>query len=151
MNFSTDLPKSSPMVNYIVASAIRSSRSTPGKLRDLPCFRMHAVVLKDTGNFLAVTSSKADSAERRQRTDTVPHQAGGRHLRRLPQSEASLHRRDREQRESGQQPNCSGQVLEHSPPQPRQASSRILLRQSCRYFKGPRYTSAEERYSDGKG
>eukprot|EP00826_Nyctotherus_ovalis_P016248 TRINITY_DN1468_c0_g3_i1.p1 TRINITY_DN1468_c0_g3~~TRINITY_DN1468_c0_g3_i1.p1 ORF type:complete len:196 (-),score=25.44 TRINITY_DN1468_c0_g3_i1:207-794(-) len=50
MNFSTDLPKSSPMVNYIVASAIRCSRSTSGKLRDLPCFRMHVVVLKDAGN-----------------------------------------------------------------------------------------------------
>jgi hypothetical protein len=49
MNFSTDLPKSDPIVSYIVASAIWSSFPTPGKVRKVPCFRMHAVILKDRG------------------------------------------------------------------------------------------------------
>jgi len=49
MNFSTDLPKSDPIVSYIVASAIRSSLPTSGKVKKIPCFRMHAVMLKNTG------------------------------------------------------------------------------------------------------
>lgn len=41
MNFPTDLPKSKPMMNYTVASALKSSSTR------LPLFRMHAVILKD--------------------------------------------------------------------------------------------------------
>ena len=49
MNFTTDLPKSNPLVSYIVASAVRCDKFFPGKESEGPCFRMHAVVLKDIG------------------------------------------------------------------------------------------------------
>ncbi len=48
MNFSTDLPKSKPIVSYIVASAMRCTKYLPGEPKEGPCFRMHAVVLKDS-------------------------------------------------------------------------------------------------------
>ena len=47
MNFSTDLPKSKPMVNYIVASAMKSARFRMVGTKEGPCFRMHAVILKN--------------------------------------------------------------------------------------------------------
>ena len=47
MNFSTDLPKSNPLVTYIVASAVECSYSTKAKEKKLPCFRMHAVILSN--------------------------------------------------------------------------------------------------------
>lgn len=46
MNFSTDLPKSCPMVSYIVASAMKCTKYFPGSSKEGPCFRMHAVILK---------------------------------------------------------------------------------------------------------
>lgn len=49
MNFSTDLPKSKPLVTYIVASTMKSADVFPDNSKDLPCFRMHAVVLKFKG------------------------------------------------------------------------------------------------------
>jgi len=50
MNFTTDLPKGNPIVTYIVASAIKCSKFFPQAESQTPCFRMHAVVLKDAGN-----------------------------------------------------------------------------------------------------
>lgn len=47
MNFSTDLPKGSPVVTYIVASAVKSDNLVCKESRSKPSFRMHAVVLKD--------------------------------------------------------------------------------------------------------
>ena len=49
MNLSTDLPKSNPMVTNIVASAMKSSKTTLTNEKEGPSFRMHAVVLKDIG------------------------------------------------------------------------------------------------------
>ncbi len=48
MNFTTDLPKGRPLVSYIVASAIKCAKYFPKEANEGPCFRMHAVVLKDT-------------------------------------------------------------------------------------------------------
>ncbi len=47
MNFTTDLPKGNPIVKYIVASAVKCAKYFPDAQREGPCFRMHAVVLKD--------------------------------------------------------------------------------------------------------
>jgi len=63
MNFSTDLPKSNPLVSYIVASAMKCSRSTSNKIKaidgskfkEIPCFRMHAVILKHKRIFCLLT------------------------------------------------------------------------------------------------
>ncbi len=49
MNFTTDLPKSSPIVSYIVASAVKCEKFFPGCEKEGPCFRMHAVILKNKG------------------------------------------------------------------------------------------------------
>jgi len=49
MNFSTDLPKSKPLVTYIVASTMKPSDPLPDNTKEIPCFRMHAVVLKLKG------------------------------------------------------------------------------------------------------
>jgi hypothetical protein len=48
MNFTTDLPKCKPIVSYIVASAIKNPKYFPEAAHEGPCFRMHAVVLKDS-------------------------------------------------------------------------------------------------------
>ncbi len=45
MNFTTDLPKRSPKVTYIVASAVRSEKFFPDCKNEGPSFRMHAVIL----------------------------------------------------------------------------------------------------------
>jgi len=50
MNFSTDLPKSSPLVSYIVASAMKCTKYLPSTPKEGPSFRMHAVVLKNASN-----------------------------------------------------------------------------------------------------
>lgn len=50
MNFTTDLPKNQPLVTYIVASAVRCEKYFPESQGEGPCFRMHAVILKDRGN-----------------------------------------------------------------------------------------------------
>jgi hypothetical protein len=47
MNFSTDLPKRKPLVQYIVASAVRCEKLFPEGSKAGPIFRMHAVILKD--------------------------------------------------------------------------------------------------------
>ena len=47
MNFTTDLPKGNPIVKYIVASAVKCAKYFPEAQHEGPCFRMHAVVLKD--------------------------------------------------------------------------------------------------------
>ena len=52
MNFTTDLPKSCPIVSYIVASAVKCDKFFPGCEKEGPCFRMHAVVLKNKGRRL---------------------------------------------------------------------------------------------------
>jgi len=49
MNFTTDLPKGQPLVSYIVASAIQCAKYFPEAVNKGPCYRMHAVVLKDNG------------------------------------------------------------------------------------------------------
>ena len=49
MNFTTDLPKSKPLVSYIVASAVKCEKFFPGCENEGPCFRMHAVILKNKG------------------------------------------------------------------------------------------------------
>ena len=49
MNFTTELPKKSPLVTYIVASAMRSAKLFPEAVTEGPCFRMHAVVLSNSG------------------------------------------------------------------------------------------------------
>ena len=54
MNFSTDLPKSNPLVTYIVASAVECSYSTKAKEKQLPCFRMHAVILNNSRIILLI-------------------------------------------------------------------------------------------------
>ena len=46
MNFTTDLPKRKPKVSYIVASANRCEKFFPGKSKEGPMFRMHAVILQ---------------------------------------------------------------------------------------------------------
>ncbi len=48
MNFTTDLPKGQPLVSYIVASAVRCAKYFPKAANEGPCFRMHAVVFKDS-------------------------------------------------------------------------------------------------------
>jgi hypothetical protein len=45
MNFTTDLPKKSPEVTYIVASAVKCERFFPNSKNEGPLFRMHAVML----------------------------------------------------------------------------------------------------------
>ena len=47
MNFTTDLPKRNPMVQYIVASAVRCEKMFPEGSKPGPIYRMHAVILKD--------------------------------------------------------------------------------------------------------
>ncbi len=49
MNFTTDLPKKSPLVSYIVASAVKCKKILPGSGKIGPSFRMHAVILKRRG------------------------------------------------------------------------------------------------------
>lgn len=49
MNFTTDLPKNQPLVTYIVASAVRCEKFFPDCEGEGPCYRMHAVILKDEG------------------------------------------------------------------------------------------------------
>ena len=49
MNFTTDLPKGQPLVSYIVASAMKCAKYFPESTNEGPCFRMHAVMLKDPG------------------------------------------------------------------------------------------------------
>lgn len=58
MNFSTDLPKSNPLVTYIVASAMKCSRPSLDKckFKEIPCYRMHAVILKNKRTFYITTS-----------------------------------------------------------------------------------------------
>lgn len=45
MNFTTDLPKKSPIVSYIVASAVKCGKFFPGSEKEGPVYRMHAVIL----------------------------------------------------------------------------------------------------------
>ena len=45
MNFTTDLPKRSPLVSYIVASAMKCEKFFPGSEDEGPAYRMHAVIL----------------------------------------------------------------------------------------------------------
>lgn len=46
MNFTTDLPKKSPLVTYIVASAVKCEKFSGGKGNEQsPSYRMHAVIL----------------------------------------------------------------------------------------------------------
>lgn len=52
MNFTTDLPKANPLVSYIVASAIKCTKFFPQAINEGPCFRMHAVVLKNLGKII---------------------------------------------------------------------------------------------------
>jgi len=52
MNFSTDLPKGKPLVTYIVASAVRSGKTSFRESKNKPLFRMHAVVLNDKSKFI---------------------------------------------------------------------------------------------------
>ena len=54
MNFSTDLPKSNPAVSYIVASAMKCAKFFPVTPKEGPCFRMHAVILKNSSMFSGV-------------------------------------------------------------------------------------------------
>jgi hypothetical protein len=49
MNFTTDLPKGQPVVSYIVASAIKCKKFFPQAINEGPCYRMHAVILKNSG------------------------------------------------------------------------------------------------------
>lgn len=51
MNFSTDLPKSKPLVTYIVASTMKPTNPASAHSEGPLCFRMHAVVLKDKSTF----------------------------------------------------------------------------------------------------
>lgn len=51
MNFSTDLPKSKPLVTYIVASTMKPTNLVSEHSEEPLCFRMHAVVLKDKSTF----------------------------------------------------------------------------------------------------
>lgn len=48
MNFTTELPKKSPLVSYIVASAIKCEKFFPGCSLEGPAYRMHAVILIDS-------------------------------------------------------------------------------------------------------
>lgn len=45
MNFTTELPKKSPCVTYIVASAVKCLKLFPESKDEGPSFRMHAVIL----------------------------------------------------------------------------------------------------------
>ena len=73
MNFTTDLPKSNPMVSYIVASAMKCSRPSPGKTKESPCFRMHAVVLKNKSNFFCeIRPRKSTGTQWGQRINIMP-------------------------------------------------------------------------------
>lgn len=47
MNFITELPKRNPVVNYIVASAVRCERFLQNRNEEGPVFKMHAVVLSE--------------------------------------------------------------------------------------------------------
>lgn len=49
MNFTTDLPKRNPLVCYIVASAVRCEKFFPQSSKPGPIYRMHAVILKESG------------------------------------------------------------------------------------------------------
>ena len=61
MNFTTDLPKSDPIVSYIVASAVKCEKFFPGSGKEGPVFRMHAVILKKRKNIDANGSSSGIS------------------------------------------------------------------------------------------
>eukprot|EP00826_Nyctotherus_ovalis_P065847 TRINITY_DN9695_c0_g2_i10.p1 TRINITY_DN9695_c0_g2~~TRINITY_DN9695_c0_g2_i10.p1 ORF type:complete len:207 (-),score=13.17 TRINITY_DN9695_c0_g2_i10:95-715(-) len=60
MNFSTDLPKGDPLVSYIVASAMKCSQSfsKESKFKEIPCYRMHAVILKNKDSQLLLNDGK---------------------------------------------------------------------------------------------
>jgi hypothetical protein len=74
MNFTTDLPKAKPVVSYIVASAVKCAKYFPEAQNEGPCFRMHAVVLKDASKATMTTSSRAaDGTERGQRLHSLSH------------------------------------------------------------------------------
>jgi hypothetical protein len=49
MNFTTDLPKRNPLVCYIVASAVRCEKFFEKSSKPGPIYRMHAVILKESG------------------------------------------------------------------------------------------------------
>ena len=74
MNFTTDLPKANPLVSYIVASAVKCAKYFPGAQNQGPCFRMHAVVLKDSSMVWVFRVSRAATgAERGQRVHPLPY------------------------------------------------------------------------------
>lgn len=60
MNFSTDLPKSKPLVTYIVASTMKPSDPVLSRSKESQCFRMHAVVLKNKRTSQATVERQAD-------------------------------------------------------------------------------------------